>query len=134
MRIAAPPELLRLIVPKGYISLDGASLTVIDVVPPATPGAPGSFSVMLIAYTQTHITLPLKRVGARVNLEVDVVGKYLDRSASALLQTVADLGARLDTALLGLAGRIDELETRMARIERAALSASLSEPGEGGRT
>ena len=129
MRIAAPPELLRLIVPKGYISLDGASLTVIDVVPPATPGASGSFSVMLIAYTQQHITLPLKRVGARVNLEVDVVGKYLDRSASALLQTVADLGARLDTALLGLAGRIDELEARMARVERAALSASLSEPG-----
>lgn len=127
VRIAAPPELLRLIVPKGYVSIDGASLTVIDVVPPAAPGAAGAFSVMLIAYTQQHITLPRKRVGGRVNLEVDVVGKYLDRSAAALLQTVVELGGRLDGALAGLASRIDELEARMMRVERAAASA----PGRG---
>lgn len=110
------------------MSIDGASLTVIDVVPPAAPGAAGAFSVMLIAYTQQHITLPRKRVGARVNLEVDVIGKYLDRSAAALLQTVVELGGRLDGALAGLASRIDELEMRMMRVERAAASA----PARGG--
>ncbi|MCS6879856.1 MAG: riboflavin synthase [Oscillochloridaceae bacterium] len=70
--VAAPGELLRYIVPKGYIAVDGTSLTVVDVLEDA-------FTFMLVAYTQQHITLPHKPVGSRVNLEVDILGKYVER-------------------------------------------------------
>ena len=74
LRIAvqAAPELLRYIVPKGYIAVDGASLTVIDV------GAE-RFTFMLVAYTQAHVVLPSLPLGARVNLEVDVLAKYAEK-------------------------------------------------------
>ncbi len=70
--VEAAPDLLRYIVPKGYIAVDGVSLTVVDVLPDA-------FTFMLIAYTQQHITLPRKPVGSRVNLEVDILGKYVEK-------------------------------------------------------
>jgi len=70
--VAAEPALLRYIVPKGYIAVDGASLTVVDVLADA-------FTFMLIAYTQRHITLPRKPVGSRVNLEVDALAKYAEK-------------------------------------------------------
>ncbi|NND89215.1 MAG: riboflavin synthase [Granulosicoccus sp.] len=70
--IGAPTELLRYIVSKGYIALDGTSLTVVDV------GADW-FSVTLVAYTQSHIVLPGKAVGEQVNIEVDVLGKYVEK-------------------------------------------------------
>jgi riboflavin synthase len=74
--VEAAPELLRYIVPKGYIAVDGTSLTVVDVYP-------DRFTFMLIAYTQKHIVLPKRALGERVNLEVDVVGKYVERFIGA---------------------------------------------------
>lgn len=65
-------DLLRYIVPKGYIAVDGISLTVVDVLPDA-------FTFMLIAYTQTQVALPHKPLGSRVNLEVDILGKYVEK-------------------------------------------------------
>lgn len=133
VKIAAPPELLRMIVPKGYIAVDGISLTVVAVNAGSalsfTAEGAGWFSVMLIAYTQAHVTLPRKRVGERVNLEVDVVGKYLDRSAAAMLATVSELAAKLDESMSSVINRIDELEGRMQRIEQVVAqqgSAALS--------
>lgn len=70
--ITAPPDLMRYIVPKGFIALDGVSLTVVDVVA-------NSFTVTLVAYTQQHITLPRQQVGYKVNIEVDVLGKYVEK-------------------------------------------------------
>jgi riboflavin synthase len=70
--VGAAPELLRYIVPKGFIAVDGVSLTVVDVFPDA-------FTFMLVAYTQQHITLPRKQVDSRVNLEVDILGKYVEK-------------------------------------------------------
>lgn len=70
LTIETAPELLRLIVPKGYVAIDGTSLTVVDV-------TSDFFTFMLVAYTQTHITLPRKPAGARVNIEVDILGKYV---------------------------------------------------------
>ncbi len=70
--VEAAPDLLRYIVPKGYIAVDGVSLTVVDVFPDA-------FTFMLVAYTQQHIILPRKPVGSRVNLEVDILGKYVEK-------------------------------------------------------
>jgi riboflavin synthase len=70
--VGAAPELLRYIVPKGYIAVDGVSLTVVDVFPDA-------FTFMLVAYTQQHISLPYKPADSRVNLEVDILGKYVEK-------------------------------------------------------
>ena len=70
--LQAEPALLRYIVPKGYVALDGTSLTVIDVLEQR-------FTFMLIAYTQQHIALPKREVGCRVNIEVDILAKYAER-------------------------------------------------------
>ena len=70
--ISAPTELMRYVVVKGYITLDGTSLTVVDV-------GEDWFSVTLVAYTQAHIVLPTKKVGDKINIEVDVLGKYVER-------------------------------------------------------
>jgi len=70
--ISAPPEVMRYLVPQAYIAVDGVSLTVVEV-------TESTFSVSLVAYTQAHVTLPRKGVGDRVNLEVDILAKYVDK-------------------------------------------------------
>lgn len=70
--VRVPAPILRYVVPKGYIALDGASLTVVDV-------GDDWLSVQLVAYTQRYITLPGKALGATVNVEVDVLGKYVEK-------------------------------------------------------
>jgi riboflavin synthase len=69
---SAPRALLRGVVEKGSVTVDGVSLTVSRV-----DGA--SFAVSLIPYTLEHTTLSDKHRGARVNLEVDLIGKYVQR-------------------------------------------------------
>jgi riboflavin synthase len=76
VRIALPPELNRYVVHKGSISVDGVSLTVAAV-------DEQSFSVSLIPTTLALTTLGRKEVGALVNLEVDVVAKYVEKLVSA---------------------------------------------------
>jgi len=70
--IEVPAELMRYIVSKGYVTLDGTSLTVVDT-------GPDWFNVTLVAYTQQHIVMPTKSTGDKVNVEVDVLGKYVER-------------------------------------------------------
>lgn len=72
MHIQTPPSLLRYVVEKGSIAVDGVSLTVVDV-------AADAFSVALIPHTLRATTLGRKRVGDLVNLETDVVARYLER-------------------------------------------------------
>lgn len=67
----APDDLMPYIVTKGYICLDGVSLTITEKVD-------GRFGVALVAYTQTKITLPHKSIGSTVNIEVDVFAKYVE--------------------------------------------------------
>ena len=74
--VAADPALMRYIVAKGYIAIDGTSLTVVDA-------GPDSFNVTLIDYTQSKIVLPRKKPGACVNLEVDILAKYVERLVAA---------------------------------------------------
>lgn len=69
--IGAAPALLPYIVEKGFIAIDGTSLTV-------TGRGPDWFSIMLIPYTQQVVTLASKPVNATVNLEVDVMAKYVE--------------------------------------------------------
>jgi riboflavin synthase alpha subunit len=72
MEIACPAEIMSGIVPKGSVAIDGVSLTVVDV-------SKDRFSVALIPHTLQHTTLGVREVGDRVNLEVDVLGKYVLR-------------------------------------------------------
>jgi len=76
--IDLPPELARYVVMKGSITVDGVSLTVSDLVDGEEP----SFSVSLIPTTLELTTLGFKQPGDRVNLEVDVLAKYVERLVS----------------------------------------------------
>jgi riboflavin synthase len=80
VRVALPAELARYLVDKGSVTVDGTSLTVVEVVD-ADPDAGGSswFSVSLIPTTLADTTLGTKGPGDRVNLEVDILAKYVER-------------------------------------------------------
>jgi len=73
--IEVPPELARYVVMKGSITVDGVSLTVSDLVDGDAP----TFSVSLIPTTLELTTLGFKQPGDLVNLEVDVLAKYVER-------------------------------------------------------
>jgi riboflavin synthase len=72
LQVRMPTELLRYVIEKGSITVDGCSLTVVK------PLADG-FTVALIPHTAEVTTLGTKGPGARVNLEVDMVAKYVER-------------------------------------------------------
>ncbi|KAF9074888.1 hypothetical protein BDP27DRAFT_1380967 [Rhodocollybia butyracea] len=74
------PSLIRYLIVKGYVAIDGASLTLTEV-----DDAARTFGVMLIQHTQEKITLGKKPLGAKVNIEGDVVGKYVEKSVTAAL-------------------------------------------------
>jgi riboflavin synthase len=76
LTVGTPAPLLRYIVEKGSIAIDGISLTVNRV------DARG-FEVSIIPHTQTATTLTKKAAGARVNLEVDLIGKYVEKLVGA---------------------------------------------------
>ena len=71
MRISAPAKLMTYIVDKGFIAVDGVSLTIVDL-------DVFSFVVSLVAYTMEHTTLGRKRPGDVVNLEADIIAKYVE--------------------------------------------------------
>ena len=72
LTIEAPGEVLRLCVPKGAITVDGVSLTINEVMPQGC-------RVAIIPHTAKLTTLGIKRAGDPVNLESDLIGKYIDR-------------------------------------------------------
>jgi len=71
-RISAPSRLMPYMVDKGFVAVDGVSLTIIEC-------DDFSFSVSLVAYTREHTTLGNKKPGDVVNLEVDIIAKYVER-------------------------------------------------------
>ena len=73
VEIEAGEELLRYVVEKGSITVDGVSLTVVDV-------GPASFTVSLIPETLVRTNLGAAQVGTTVNLEVDVLAKYVEKA------------------------------------------------------
>jgi len=76
VRVSLPAELARYVVAKGSVTVDGVSLTVVDV-------GPDWFSVSLIPTTLELTTLGRKQPGDPVNLEVDVVAKYVEKLLGA---------------------------------------------------
>lgn len=71
-KLAAPPEVLRYVVEKGFIAADGVSLTVVGY-------DKSSFSVSLVGYTLNNTVLGSRKVGDQVNLEVDIIAKYVEK-------------------------------------------------------
>ncbi len=71
-RFQAPPEVMRYVVDKGFIAVDGVSLTVVE-------HDAASFTVSLVGYTREHTTLGTKRPGDLANLEIDIIAKYVER-------------------------------------------------------
>jgi len=72
IRFETPPEIMRYIVEKGFIAVDGVSLTVVTE-------DTSSFQVSVVDYTRKHTTLGSRRVGDLVNLEVDIIAKYVEQ-------------------------------------------------------
>jgi riboflavin synthase len=73
MRFETSPEIMRYIVPKGFIAVDGISLTI-------SARDAGAFGVSVVDFTRRHTTLADKKSGDTVNLEVDIIGKYVAES------------------------------------------------------
>ncbi|KAL6869146.1 Riboflavin synthase alpha chain [Amphichorda felina] len=90
-------DLLRYIVYKGFIAIDGTSLTVTQV-----NDAEGWWEVMLIAYTQEKVIIAQKKPGDTVNIEVDMMAKYAEKSMAAML------GAENGTASIPLLQKMVE--------------------------
>jgi riboflavin synthase len=92
LTVEAPPEVAALLVEKGSVAVDGVSLTVVDVLGDA-------FTVVVVPHTAAVTTLGRKGAGDRVNLEADIIGKYVHRflhertgEADTLLKTLAREG------------------------------------------
>lgn len=94
VEVSAPPLVLRYVVTKGSITVDGISLTVVDC-------GRDSFSVSIIPHTFRETTLGERRIGDPVNLEVDMIAKYVEK----LLER--DRNDKLSTAFLAESGFID---------------------------
>ena len=76
MTIGVAREWMRYVVPKGSVAVDGVSLTVVDV-------GEDEFSVWLIPHTRMVTTLGCRRVGDQVNVEFDVLAKYVEKLLQA---------------------------------------------------
>ncbi len=90
IEIAAPEEVLRYLVEKGSVAIDGISLTVVDVLKDA-------FSVVIIPHTAALTTIGIKKTGDTVNLEPDILAKYVAKflqkdKDSSLLSTLRNSG------------------------------------------
>ncbi|KAH7137318.1 hypothetical protein B0J13DRAFT_77080 [Dactylonectria estremocensis] len=84
-------DMLRYIIYKGFIAIDGTSLTVTQV-----DDVEGWWEVMLISYTQERVVVAQKKKGETVNIEVDMMAKYAEKSLSGIL------GAESGTASIPL--------------------------------
>ena len=93
--IETPADILKYIVKKGSVAIDGISLTVTDL-------GRGAFSVAIIPHTLKATSIGTKGIGDRVNLEADIIGKYVERllsrneSGSGLMELLKEKGFTSD--------------------------------------
>jgi riboflavin synthase len=95
-RIKTNAEVLAYVVKKGSIAIDGISLTVIDVLD-------DSFTVSLIPHTAAMTTLGFKKTGDTVNLETDIIGRYVEK---LLMKAPEEYKSRMNMAYLAENGFI----------------------------
>lgn len=74
------PQFNKFIVEKGFICIDGTSLTITTVDPDET------FYISMIKHTQDNVIMPLKGVGSEVNIEVDLTGKIIEKQVTLALE------------------------------------------------
>ena len=110
VRLHMPPEFLKYVSPKGFVAVDGTSLTVCDV-----DRAASTFTFMLVAHTQQHVVIPAKAVGDRCNVEVDVLAKMVEQSVAAQRQDQQEHAA-LQQKLNELAKQVEDLTWRLDSI------------------
>ncbi|MCI4626794.1 MAG: riboflavin synthase [Candidatus Magnetoovum sp. WYHC-5] len=94
IKISVSDSIMRYIVHKGSVTIDGISLTVADI---DTNGS--FFSIAVIPHTMSVTTLGCKRIGESVNIEVDIIGKYVERFIAPFLSD-NNKGARESESLL----------------------------------
>lgn len=82
-KISALPSLTSLLIPKGSIAVDGISLTIVDV-------EKDYFTISIIPHTFAHTTLGFKTIGSTVNLETDIIGKYVAKFMNMGKKTQSD--------------------------------------------
>lgn len=104
-KVSFPYEFMRYVVPKGFIAIDGTSLTVCDVKSEG-PSGDNWFTFMLVEYTQKKIIIPTKQIGDTVNIEVDVLGKYSEQAWEAFVPKME-----------ALEQKVQDLEAKVARLE-----------------
>lgn len=103
MLFSLPLEFYTPLIPKGYIALDGTSLTLTHLSVPQ-PGdehyeagpARGLFGVMLVVHTQSRTVVAMKPVGETVNVECDVVGKGVESVVRNVLERGGEQGGALE--------------------------------------
>ena len=88
-RFRIPLDLARYVVPKGYVCIDGASLTVVDA-------GDDWLTVTLVPHTQRSVVMGSASPGYVVNLEVDVLAKYVERIAGERIGVLEERIARLE--------------------------------------
>lgn len=91
--ISTEPAVMRYIIPKGSVAVDGVSLTV-------TAADQSGFRVSLIPHTAALTTLSRKNPGERVNLEADMIGKYVERLLKPYQAGEKKAGGEITAALL----------------------------------
>ena len=94
MRVSVPSDVLRYVARKGSVTLDGVSLTVASV-----SDADSSFTVSLIPHTMASTTLHLLKPGSPVNVEVDMLARYVERLLAA--GDAAPASAQVDSGSAG---------------------------------
>jgi len=82
MTVEVSPSLMRYIAVKGSVCVDGVSLTITDVGAGSETARSSRFQVSLIPFSKDNTTLGLKRVGDTVNIEVDMLARYVERLIS----------------------------------------------------
>ncbi len=92
LKITYPPKMDKYLIPKGSVAIDGTSLTIVEVKPPC-------FTVSLIPHTRGLTTLGFKDVGDTVNLEFDIIAKYLEKLKNSS-QTLNDASPEIGLAFL----------------------------------
>ncbi len=97
LTFSAPAELLRFMINKGSVAVDGVSLTINQI-------TDTGFQVSIIPHTAQVTTLGLKRIGEPVNLETDLIGKYVERFLSSGVERPGEPESKVTLDLLARSG------------------------------
>ena len=115
-KVQLPQDYIRYVVPKGFICVDGTSLTVCAV---ESSSDVSWFTFMLIAHTQQSVIIPLKGEGDLVNIEVDVLAKMVETSVAGFTnRKVQDDVERLEKQVLLLSATTTKLIERLQILEQ----------------